>query len=575
MVNDTDDKLTISIMGNYTIEYIAKKLEEKLNIESINNNVYIPGFSQYNQEILDASSQLYKISPDIVFLLLQGEQLFKHVYEIEFLEKEESFKYAELNKIFEDIRTLLDTLLNSLDSTIIMNNFVVPFYSPLGILDNKVKLGLKEFISTLNHKLEEYSYNNRKLFIFDYNSLFAYHGFKESFDYKMYYLAKVHEKKNFIEVLCDYYLAYIHSLMGLNKKCLILDLDNTLWGGIVNEDGIEGIKLDIDGAGKCFWDFQNAIHDLYKNGVILAICSKNNYEDAINVIENHPYMVLRREHFASIQINWDEKYRNIKKISEELNIGLDSIVFLDDSLYERDQVRNALPMVSVPDLPKDTARYNEMLRELKFFINMNITEEDKARNEMYASNIKRNNESGKFENVEDYLKSLEMELIIEEANTFNLPRIHQLINKTNQFNMTTKRYGMEEIVSMMNRNDFDIYCFNLKDKFGDNGIIGVVILKYETETCFLDTFLLSCRVLGRKVETVILKFIVEKCLVRNVNKIEAFFYQTQKNKNLRYTYKEHGFKIKEENPEFISYYLDDLKIETTKIKLIKALFRNN
>ncbi len=567
------DKLIISLMGNYTIEYIAKNLESKLNAEGISNKIYVPGFGQFNQEILDSNSRLYKINPNIVFLLLQGEQLFKHVFQMEFLEKEENLKLAELNKIFESITVLLDSLLRSSDSTIIMNNFVIPFYSPLGILDNKVKLGLKEFVYTLNHKLEEYSFNNKKLFIFDYNSLFAYHGFKESFDYKMYYLAKMHEKKNFIEVLCNDYLAYIHSLVGLNKKCLILDLDNTLWGGIVNEDGIEGIKLDIDGAGKCFYDFQNTIYDLYKKGVILAICSKNNYEDAINVIDNHPYMVLRKEHFTSIQINWEEKHRNIRKISEELNIGLDSMVFLDDSLFERDQVRNVLPMVKVPDLPKDTARYNEMLRELNLFVNMNITQEDRARNEMYASNVKRNNEIVKFNNVEDYLKNLDMELIIEKANNFNLPRIHQLVNKTNQFNMTTKRYGLEEIEAMMKKNDFEVYCFSLKDKFGDNGIIGVVILKYATGNCFLDTFLLSCRVLGRKVETAILQFVIERCGYKNVNKLEASFIQTQKNMNLRYTYKDHGFKIKEENTGSILYFIDNLKTGIDKMKDINKFFK--
>jgi FkbH-like protein len=279
-----------------------------------------------------------------------------------------------------------------------------------------------------------------------------------------------------------------------------LDLDNTLWGGIAGEDGISGIVLDLSGPGRSFYDFQRELLHLYEKGIILAINSKNNPEDAMEIIENHPHMLLRKNFFAGMKINWQDKSENMIEIAKELNIGLDSLVFFDDNPLERELVGGMLPQVKIIHVPKDTGRYAESLKKVVDFEVLHLTADDLKRNEMYLANKKRSEEEKSFSSKEDFLAGLKSKLILKEADEFTIPRIAQLISKTNQFNMTTKRHTQEDIKSMSYSKDYMVFCASVTDKFGDNGIVGVCIVKLSGEEAYIDTFLLSCRVLSRNIE---------------------------------------------------------------------------
>ncbi len=337
------------------------------------------------------------------------------------------------------------------------------------------------------------------------------------------------------------FFSYIKPLL-LTKKCLVLDLDDTLWGGIIGEDGLEGIKLGPTPEGRPFLEFQKYILSLFNRGIILAINSKNNLEDALNVLRKHPYAVLKEKHFASIKINWDDKISNMKAIADEINIGLDSLVFFDDDKLNREMVSSALPEVKVVDLPDDPSLYLKTLMELNDFNSFHFSEEDKARGRMYADQRKRQELSQTATDITEYLKALNMKVTIEPASPFNIPRISQLTQKTNQFNMTTRRYSEEDIKKLSGNKNYLVFSVKVEDKFGDNGITGIAIVKKEEKKWIIDSFLLSCRIIGRRVEETMLAYILEEAKKEKVKTLIGEFISTKKNTPAKEFYHKNGFK---------------------------------
>jgi len=325
----------------------------------------------------------------------------------------------------------------------------------------------------------------------------------------MYYLADMRLDSRYMPDLCDAYLMYLKPFLSFIKKCIILDLDNTLWGGIIGEDGIGGIKLGPTPEGRPFMDFQKHLLSLFQRGVLLAIASRNNLEDALKAMREHPHMVLREEHFASMRINWDDKISNIKAIAEEINIGLDSMIFIDDDKTNRERVKKALPEVLVVDLPEDPALYARTLMEIDDFSTLQLTEEDRKRGEAYTAQRHRA-DLRKGADLSDYLESLKTVVKIGVANPATIGRIAQLTQKTNQFNMTTKRYLEADIVRKAESGHFLILSLGLKDKFEDMGIIGVAIVETAADAWRIDNFLMSCRAIGRKAEEAFLAGILTK-----------------------------------------------------------------
>jgi FkbH-like protein len=313
------------------------------------------------------------------------------------------------------------------------------------------------------------------------------------------------------------------------KKCLVLDLDNTLWGGVVGEDGIDNLALSVSAPGNSFLAFQQAILDYYNKGVILAINSRNNEEDAWNVIRNHPNQILKEHHFAAYRINWNDKAQNIIELAKELNIGLDSMVFIDDDKTNRELVKSLVPEVEVPDLPEDPKEYTKFLNSLNYFSSETITDEDKMRGNLYVTERLRKEAEKEHENKEEFLASLQLELFIYENDASCIPRLAQLTEKTNQFNTHKQPFTESEIQGFIESSHHKVLYGRLQDAFGDYGVIIFGIIDMLGETWHIRSLLMSCRVFGRNVEDAFLSDILERALPENVTRLTIDFVPSEKN----------------------------------------------
>ncbi len=347
--------------------------------------------------------------------------------------------------------------------------------------------------------------------VVDVETLIESVGAERWHDARMWYLARIRLSAHAHRLLASQYASFIAARWGDVRKCIVLDLDNTLWGGIIGEDGMTGIQLGHEGIGFAYVDFQRELLHLQQKGILLAICSKNNPEDAYEVIRKHPAMVLREEHFAAAQINWNDKAESIRDLARQLNIGVDSLVFIDDNPVERERVREAVPEIAVPEWPHDPCDYKLALCRVasEYFLKFDVTEDDRRRGEMYHAQAKRQHLAESAGNLDDFFRSLQMKLTIATVDHETLPRVAQLTQKTNQFNLTARRYTESELAAMCADPGCLVYWLKLEDRFGPNGIVGVLILRRQgAERWHIDTFLLSCRVIGRTVEEALLGFAV-------------------------------------------------------------------
>lgn len=356
----------------------------------------------------------------------------------------------------------------------------------------------------------------------------------------------------------------ISSLEGKFKKCLILDLDNTTWGGIIGDDGLEKIQIGNLGIGKAFTEFQYWVKALQKRGIIIAICSKNDEDKAKEPFERHPDMVLKLEDIAVFIANWENKADNIRKIQNILNIGFDSMVFLDDNPFERNIVRENLPEVCVPELPEDPAEYLEYLYGLNLFETASFSENDIERTKQYQIEAQRTVDLESFTNVEDFLKSMNMFSDVQSFNSFSKPRVSQLSQRSNQFNLRTVRYTEQEIENLIASDRHHTLSFTLEDKYGDNGLICMVVLEeQDKETLFIENWLMSCRVLKRGMEDFTLNTIVDLAKRCSYRYIEGEFIPTSKNQMVKDHYKKLGFINKDD-----SWILDINDYQPKKVHII-------
>ncbi len=564
------NSINIAILGNSTTDYLETALIKECKKHEIAASIYNAPYNQYAQEILNNSSGYYSSKPDLTIIMLEGKELFPEWYSFATLQESNEHKVKLVEETYNSLASLLEIIHTNCNTKIIISNFKIPYYSPLGILDTKSKIGLKRMISTLNLKLEEFSAARDYVYIFDYTGLSSQYGYNNSEDAKMYYIAKNTVSFSFINQMAKEYMRYILPLESKNKKCLVLDLDNTLWGGVAGEDGINGVRLDSNGAARSFYDFQLEILSLYYKGVVLAVNSKNNYEDAMEIIEKHPHMLLRKKYFSVLKINWQDKAANMKEIAGELNLGIDSLVFFDDNPVERDYVKSMLPEVKAVDVPEDVSKYSRALQELVEFEQISITSEDIKRNEMYEANQKRQEAQAQYDSLEDYLAGLGSVISLENASEFTIPRITQLSQKTNQFNMTTVRYQTDDIAAMLETNKYLVLSCSAKDKFGDNGIVGVCIVKLDNIDAYIDTFLLSCRVLGRNIEYAFISSVADILRGRGIQNISAKYIKTGKNVHNKDFYLNAGFsKLSETEAE--SNFMLGIKDKLKEFKYIDII----
>jgi FkbH-like protein len=537
--------LKIALLSSFTTTGIKEVLSVKCFDAGVATDFYEASYNQFAQEILNADGALYQFKADVTILFIDIMNLLGDDFFFPYrLSDDDRKKVADVK--CEEVFGWVKMLIAKGTGKVLLHNFRVPYYSPMGILENKQKFGFFEMVKRINERLADEFKNNSQIFVFNYDGFCSKHGKASIMDNKMYYLGDFKLRFDFIPFLCKEYMAYIKPLASLTRKCLVLDLDNTLWGGVIGEDGMEGIKLGPTPEGRPFLEFQKYILNLFERGVILAINSSNNPEDVEKALREHPNMILKKEHFAAMEINWNDKISNMRSIAGKINIGLDSLVFLDDLRSNRELVRLALPEVLVPELPEDPAEYLTALMELDDFNVLQLTAEDKNRNRLYALDQQRHEHRANSVSITDYLKDLKIVVTLAQADLMTVPRISQLTQKTNQFNMTTRRYQEEDIKSFSEDEHFRVFSVKVEDRFGDSGITGALVIERQKDVWRIDTFLLSCRVIGKKIEQAVLGFLIGRARKEHVRCLRGEFRPTEKNMPATSFYKNSGFSLKNE-----------------------------
>ena len=565
--NNFDKKINVGILASFSLNGIEETLRVKCAQKGIDCRTYVGDYNQYNQEIFKSDSKLFQFNPQLTFLILDIRHILGELYFLPYsISASERKEFVETK--VNEIKKLVETFLDNSNSKLVITNFQIPVYSPYGINEQKEDFGMKQLVYEINNKIRHELKDQPLVFIYDFNEFIMKFGEYNVFNYQDYFFGDIKISIDYIPKFTDELLGYVNAVMGITKKCIVLDLDNTLWGGIIGEDGFDNIKLGDDAVGRSFVEFQKRLLALNQRGIILAINSKNNFEDAMEVIKKHPSMILREDNFACMKINWDDKVTNLQEISKELNIGLDSMVFFDDDLINQEFVKTSLPEVLVVELPNDSSQFAQIITKMKEFDVLKITEEDVKRNEMYSVQKKRTELKNKIVDFDEFLKQMNIEVNVKKADSFTIPRISQLTLKTNQFNLTTKRYQQEEISSFSSDKDRIVECVQVSDKFGDNGITGVYIIeKKDSKEWIIDTFLLSCRIMGRKVEEAMLYQIIEKAKNLGIKRIKGKFIPTKKNKPAENFYSDCGFK---KEGDYWVFNTDQVMKKPEQIKL-----RNN
>jgi len=396
----------------------------------------------------------------------------------------------------------------------------------------------------------------RGVYILDYDALVARHGRATWGDERKWLTVRLPVSSPHLQHLAGEWLRFLHPLTGKVAKCVAVDLDNTLWGGVIGEDGMAEIRLGPEYPGAAFQEAQRALLDLTSRGILLAVCSKNNAADAMEAIARHPGMVLRPRDFAATRINWNQKAQSLREIAAELNIGLDSVAFLDDNPVERQHVRDQAPEAIVIDLPEDPMRFAQAIRDCPYFERLALSEEDRRRGEYYASERERAKLAGSVASKDDFYRSLEQVADIAPVSAATLARVAQLTQKTNQFNLTTRRYTEQQIASMAECAGWRAWSLRLADRYADNGLVGVAIAHLEGEVCEIDTFLMSCRVIGRTVETALLAHLATDARAQGARWLQGWFLPTKKNAPAAEFYRDHGFAPAQETEIGVLWRLD-------------------
>lgn len=543
-VKQYEKTVRVAVLSSFTLNGLEETLRVKCSDLNVNCITFVSGYNQYNQEIFNEKSKLYEFKPDITFLTLDIRDILGKVFYNPYSHTAEERKEIITKKINE-LKNLIGTFTQNSKSKLVLSNSKNPDYSPYGIVETKMDYGIYSMIADFNSRLAEYIKNQQSVYLYDFNAFVNRFGENNVFDYRQFFIGDIRIAFDFIPALANDLIGFVKPLLGLNKKCIVLDLDNTLWGGVVGEDGFDGISLGDSSPGNAFVEFQQRILSLWKRGIILAINSKNNPDDALQVIKKHPAMILREECFGAIRINWNDKVSNLKELSSELNIGLNSMIFVDDDPVNREMIKMQLPEVLVLDLPDDPSQYAKCITELTDFNVLSVTEEDLDRGKMYFEQKQRTEFEKSITSLDDFLKQLNIKIKIKNANEFTIPRISQLTLKTNQFNLTTHRYQEEEIRRFASDKSTMIGCAQIEDKFGDNGITGVFIVKKEKEIWEIDTFLLSCRVMGRGIENGILGYLLGKAKSDGVKFVKGTFIPSKKNMPCQTFLEDSGFNKKD------------------------------
>ena len=532
----------IAVLGGSTANDIVDITELFLLDYGIKPQFYLSEYNRYWQDAVFDNPELQEFAPDIVFIHTTNKNILAYP-DINSTKEEVDKLFSEQLAHFE---TMWKAIADKYHCPIIQNNFEQPYFRLMGNRDCFDYRGRVNYINRLNMAFADYAESHEGFYINDINYLSACYGIDKWSDPAAWHMYKYAMCIPAIPDFAFNLAGIIKSIFGKNRKSLVLDLDNTLWGGVVGDDGVDGIEIGQEThMGQVYSEFQKYLALVKNTGVMLTVCSKNDEENAIAGLK-HPEGSLKPEDFIVIKANWENKDRNIVAIANELNIGLDALVFLDDNPAERAIVSSQLPMVAVPEMTAPE-EYIKTVDRSHFFEIASFSGDDLKRNEMYKKNAERAALQSQFADYGEYLTSLDMVGVIDDFLPIYLPRITQLTNKSNQFNLTTRRFTTSEMEEVFADDSYIRLYGKLTDKFGDNGIVSVVIGKMNGDTLDVILWLMSCRVLKRDMEYAMLDNLMERAQEKGIKEIKGYYYPTAKNKMVKELYADFGFdKISED-----------------------------
>lgn len=539
-------KLCISVLRNIMLEPIEPYIRYFAFEMGFNGQVQFGEYDNIFQEAVGDSPKLFNEDTDCVLVFMKLETIsWDLARNFQGLGPEKV--RSEVERIAEYVHAVIAGIRRQSQAMILWHGLELPVNPAYGIWDSQTDTGQVASVGDLNSRLRTALRETANAYFVDLNLCLTRVGSDNFYDQRYWHIGRApYSRQALFEIACEAF-KFIRAMKGKNKKCLALDCDNVLWGGIIGEDGLAGIKLGKTYPGSGYYEFQQEVLNLYNRGIIIALCSKNNAEDVWEVFEKHPDMVLKEEHIATAEINWLDKAANLRQIALNLNIGLDSIVFVDDSEFEINLVHRVLPEVEVIHLPESKAvEYRDILASCGLFDTLTLSEEDKRRGAMYRGEASRKKLRAEATDMDAYYRSLDMILEVRFADKFAIPRVAQLTQKTNQFNLTTRRYSDADIKALTDGDKSDVVYVRLKDRFGDSGIVGVCILKYNDRQAIFDTFLLSCRVLGRGVEDAFVIQALKLADKRGCELAIGEYRATRKNSQVEEFYVRCGFQALEE-----------------------------
>lgn len=550
----------IALLGDCATQYLCVAIRGMCVKKRINADIWEADYDQIYAQIFNSESEMYAINPDYVILFFSSEKLLEQ-YETTDNTKRNCFVSEAMGNIEQCWKRLSQVQ----GLKIIQFQFVEIDDKVYGNYGNKIKNSFLYCLKTIQYQILEKACQYNNVYLMDLNSIQSDIGRNLFFDEKIYYLTKSTISFTALPLVADRTTDILRALQGNVVKCVICDLDNTLWGGTVAEDGMSGIQIGELGTGRAFTDLQRWLKLLKERGILLAVCSKNDQNTVLKVFRENSDMILKENDFAVFVANYEDKAANIKYIQSVLNIGYDSMVFLDDSCFERNLVRTLIPDIMVPELPEDPALYLKYLKDLNLFESASSSEEDVERTEQYRRESKRKELQRQFASYQEYLKNLNMEVTNSSFDPFHFPRIAQLTQRSNQFNLRTIRYTEAEIKKISQNRDYITQYYELRDKFGDHGLTGIVILKkIDRDALFIDTFLMSCRVLKRGMEEYIMNHIIQIAKKNNCIKVIGEYIPTVKNGIVKNFYNDMGLRIHNKNQWIIN--VNEYKNKTTEIK---------
>lgn len=534
-------KTRIAILADCTTQHLTPLIKVIGAKRGIRVDIYEAGYDAIELEVFNPSSQLYAFDPDFVFILKSTEKLKQKIHAAPVPQTSE--------QVVDHITSIWAAIKSNSRATIMQSTFVMPLERPFGNYGRMLPHAIDQLVADVNYRLIEAARTDRSVVINDIDHLAGMFGRRHWIDETLWALAKEPCALEYLPQMAHSVVDIVGAAIGKVVKCVVLDLDNTLWGGVIGDDGLEGIRLGDLEDGEAFVAFQHFLLHLKKRGIILAVCSKNDHHNAILPFQKHPEMVLKETDIAVFVANWNNKADNIRHIQETLNIGFDSMVFLDDNPFERNLVREMLPQVIVPELPEDPSLYLRTVAQLNLFETTSYSEADAERPDQYRVEAQRELARTGFERIEDYLKSLDMAISLERFSAFNLPRIAQLIQRSNQFNLATRRYSESECAAFMQdeANSFP-FTLTLEDRFGNYGLISVIVLRRVEQFLEIDEYLMSCRVLQRGVENYAMNAIFELARRLGLSGIRGRYIPTKKNGMVKDFYQGFGFaKVREDD----------------------------